>query len=64
MLKDSLDESYHVNMLISLLLRFPEIYTITFNVPSSSVKVTRHSIFYMIVKISATLKHLKIVSPG
>lgn len=36
MLKDSLDESYHVNMLISLLLRFPEIYTITFNVPSSS----------------------------
>ncbi len=40
MIKDSLDDSYHVNMLINLLLRFPEIYTITFNVPSSSCRLS------------------------
>lgn len=38
--KDSLDESYHVNMLIGLLLRYPEIYTITFNVPTSSCSLS------------------------
>lgn len=38
--KDSLDESYHVNMLVGLLLRYPEIYTITFNVPSSSCSLS------------------------
>lgn len=36
MLKGSLDESYHVNMLIELLVRFPEIYTITYNMSASS----------------------------
>ncbi len=36
MLKGSLDESYHVNMLIELLVRFPEIYTITYNMEASS----------------------------
>ncbi len=36
MLKGSLDESYHVNMLIELLVRFPEIYTITYNMNASA----------------------------
>lgn len=34
--QDSLPESDHVNMLIDLLLRFPEIYTISLNLPSST----------------------------
>lgn len=38
--QESLNESYHVNMLINLLLRFPEIYTITLNVPSSSCRLS------------------------
>ncbi len=37
---ESLDESYHVNMLIELLMRYPEIYTITFNVTSSSCSLS------------------------
>lgn len=40
MLNDSVNESYYVNMLISLLLRFPEIYTINFYVTSSSCRLT------------------------
>lgn len=36
MLQDPLPESDHVHMLVDLLLRFPEIYTITLNLPSSS----------------------------
>jgi hypothetical protein len=36
MIKEPLDKSYHVNMIIDLLLRFPEIHTINFNVSSSS----------------------------
>lgn len=38
--QDSLNESGHVNMLIKLLLSFPEIYTITLNVPSSSCRLS------------------------
>ncbi len=40
MLPDSLDETYHVNMLVDLLVRFPEICTINFNVPSSSCSLS------------------------
>lgn len=36
MLQDPLPESDHVHMLVDLLLRFPEIYTISLNLPSCS----------------------------
>lgn len=40
MIKEPLDDSYHVNMLVELLLRFPEIFTINYNVSSASCCIT------------------------
>lgn len=36
MTSECLEESYHVNMIINLLVRFPDIFTITYNLDSSS----------------------------
>ncbi len=36
MQKGCLDDSYHVNMIINLLMRFPEIFTVTYNLAASS----------------------------
>lgn len=40
MLQETREESYHINMLVNLLVQFPEIYTITFNIPASSCRLS------------------------
>lgn len=40
MINDNLEESYHVNMIINLLVRYPDIFTIKFNLSSSSCCLT------------------------
>ncbi len=32
----SIEDSYHINMIINLLMRFPEIFTVTYNLSASS----------------------------
>ena len=42
---ECLEDSYHVNLIINILVRFPEIFTVTYNLDSSSF-----SLSYMINK--------------
>jgi len=39
-MEEQREKSYHVNMLVNLLLKYPEIYTITFNIPASSCRLS------------------------
>lgn len=49
MVNDNLEESYNVNMIINLLVRYPDIFTITYNMDSSTCCLT-----YMINRVLKT----------
>jgi hypothetical protein len=53
MQSDCLEDSYHVNIIINLLMRFPEIFTVTYSLSESS-----YSLSYM-VKTKVGLEQFK-----